>query len=78
MPFFVFLIEVSWEFYLAIKAKSTNKKSLVKKSWITKEGKPERIRIPYQGPTQCLMIGFTLVFIGGYTLLGITYYLNLS
>jgi len=78
MPFFVFLIEVSWEFYLTFKAKATNKKYLVKKSWITKEVKPERIGITYQGPTQCLMIGLTLVFIGGYTVLGITYYFNLS
>jgi hypothetical protein len=78
MPFFVFLIEISWEFYLTIKAKEINKMSVLKKQWMTKERKPERIRILYLGPTQCLMIGLTLVFIAGYTVLGITYYFNLS
>jgi hypothetical protein len=76
MPFFVFLIEVSWEFYLAIKAKSTNKKSLVKKSWITKEGTPERVRIPYQGHTQIFMIGSTVAFVICYCALSASYYSN--
>jgi hypothetical protein len=72
MPFFVFLIEVSWEFNLTIKAKATKKMSSLKQSWMAKERKPERIRIPYQGLTQCMMIGLTLAFFACYCLWSLT------
>jgi hypothetical protein len=65
VPFVVFLVEIAWEF--------DHTKKLERASKILSR-KQKKIRIPYQGLVQLIVLGATLVFIFIYSTLAIFHY----
>ncbi len=73
VPFIVFLIEIAWEFDHNRKIEKASKMVPANK-WLGKEDKGEtKIKIPYQGLVQLIVIGVTVIYILVYVAFGISF-----